>query len=116
MDAVTAVAGTGPAYYYFFTEALMEAAKRIGLSPQYANLLAKQTALGAARMMLESGETPDVLRHKVTSPGGTTAAAMASLDENEVFEHIVAGVTAAFERSRALGSGGVGEVGEQGKS
>jgi pyrroline-5-carboxylate reductase len=100
MDAVTAVSGTGPAYYYFFTEALMEAAKRIGLSPAYANLLAKQTALGAARMMLESGETPDVLRAKVTSPGGTTAAAMASLKEHDVFEHIVQGVVAAFERSR----------------
>jgi pyrroline-5-carboxylate reductase len=104
MDAVTAVSGTGPAYYYFFTEALMEAAKRIGLSPQYANLLAKQTALGAARMMLESGETPDVLRAKVTSPGGTTAAAMTSLKDNAVFEHIVAGVEAAFRRSRELGS------------
>lgn len=104
MDAVTAVSGTGPAYYYFFTEALMEAAKRIGLSPQYANVLAKQTALGAARMMLESGETPDVLRAKVTSPGGTTAAAVASMTESKVFESIVAGVVAAFNRSRELGS------------
>jgi pyrroline-5-carboxylate reductase len=104
LDAVTAVSGTGPAYYYFFTEALMEAATRIGLSPQYANLLAKQTALGAARMMLESGETPDVLREKVTSPGGTTAAAMQAFRDSELFEHIVQGVTAAFERSRELGS------------
>ncbi len=104
MDAITAVSGTGPAYYYFFTEALMEAAKRIGLSPQYANLLAKQTALGAARMMLESGETPDVLREKVTSPGGTTEAAMACLRANDVFEKIVAGIVAAFNRSRELGS------------
>ena len=104
MDAVTAVSGTGPAYYYFFTEALVEAAKRVGLSPQYANLLAKQTALGAARMMLEAGEPPDVLRAKVTSPGGTTAAAMASMRDSAVFEHIVAGVVAAFNRSRELGS------------
>jgi len=103
MDAVTAVSGTGPAYYYFFTEALVEAARRIGLSPQHANLLAKQTALGAARMMLETGEPPDVLRRKVTSPNGTTAAAMKSLDESQVFEHIVAGVIAAFRRSQELG-------------
>jgi pyrroline-5-carboxylate reductase len=103
MDAVTAVSGTGPAYYYFFTEALVEAAKRIGLSPGYANLLAKQTAFGAARMMMESGEAPDVLRAKVTSPGGTTAAAMASMHDSEVFEKIVAGVIAAFNRSRELG-------------
>lgn len=104
MDAVTAVSGTGPAYYYFFTEALVEAAKRVGLSPQYANLLAKQTALGAAQMMLETGEPPDVLRAKVTSPGGTTAAAMAAMKDSQVFEHIVAGVAAAFNRSRELGS------------
>lgn len=104
MDAVTAISGSGPAYYYFFTEALVEAAKRIGLSSQYANLLAKQAALGAARMMLESGDTPDVLREKVTSPGGTTAAAMESLRDNKVFDDIIAGVLAAYERSRALGS------------
>ena len=103
MDAVTAVSGTGPAYYYFFTEAIVEAAKRIGLSPQYANLLARQTALGAARMMLEAGDDPATLRQKVTSPGGTTAAAMESLRQAGVFDHIVAGVTAAFERSRELG-------------
>jgi pyrroline-5-carboxylate reductase len=103
MDAVTAVSGTGPAYYYFFTEALVEAAKRIGLSPQHANLLAKQTALGAARMMLETGEPPEILRAKVTSPGGTTAAALASLKESAVFEDIVQAVAAAFQRSRELG-------------
>lgn len=104
LDAVTALSGTGPAYYYFFTEALMEAARRAGLSQHHANLLAKQTALGAARMMLETGETPAELREKVTSPGGTTAAAMAKFEENEVFERIVSGVLAAFERSRELGS------------
>lgn len=108
MDAVTAVSGTGPAYYYFFTEAIVEAARRIGLSPQYADLLAKQTALGAARMMLESGEPPDVLRQKVTSPGGTTAAAMASMNTNKVFDDIVDGVVSAYQRSRELG-GAAGE-------
>lgn len=104
MDAVTAVSGTGPAYYYFFTEALIEAARRVGLSAQHANLLAKQTALGAARMMLETGEPPDALRAKVTSPGGTTAAAMTALRERQAFEAIVAGVEAAFRRSRELGT------------
>ena len=103
MDAVTAVSGTGPAYYYFFTEAIVEAATRIGLSPQYADLLANQAALGAARMMLESGESPDVLRQKVTSPNGTTAAAMKALHGNRVFEDIVEGVVAAFTRSQQLG-------------
>lgn len=103
MDAVTAVSGSGPAYYYFFTEAIIAAARRIGLSAQVAGLLARQTALGAARMMLESGEPPDVLREKVTSPGGTTAAALARMREAKVFESIVEAVVAAFERSRELG-------------
>lgn len=110
MDAVTAVSGTGPAYYYFFTEAIVEAAKRVGLSPQYADLLAKQAALGAARMMLESGEPPGILREKVTSSNGTTAAAMTALHDNRVFEDIVEGVIAAFARSQELGrlNGSVG--------
>ena len=104
MNAITAVSGTGPAYYYFFTEAIMEAAQRIGLSTAHANLLAKQTALGAARMMIESGEPPGTLRKKVASPGGTTEAAMAQLRDSQVFDHIVEGVMAAFNRSRELGA------------
>lgn len=105
MDAVTAVSGTGPAYYYFFTEAIMEAARQMGLSPPVANLLAKQTALGAARMLLESGDPPASLREKVTSPGGTTAAALASFRDSDVFGHIVNGVVAACRRSQELGEG-----------
>lgn len=104
MDAITAVSGTGPAYYYFFTEAIMEAAQRIGLSAAHANLLAKQTALGAARMMIESGEPPGALRQKVASPGGTTETAMAALRDSRVFDHIVEGVIAACNRSRELGA------------
>jgi pyrroline-5-carboxylate reductase len=104
MDAVTAVSGTGPAYYYFFTEAIIEAARRIGLSEHHADLLAKQTALGAAWMMLELGEAPAVLRTKVASPGGTTEAAMATLARQDVFEGIITGVVAAFNRSRELGA------------
>ncbi len=103
LDAVTAIAGSGPAYFYFFTEALIAAAEQIGMSPRYANLFAKQTALGAAQMMIESPETPATLREKVTSPGGTTAAALEKLRSAGVFDHVVAAVTAAFERSRELG-------------
>jgi len=73
MDAVTAVSGSGPAYFYYFVEAITEAGVRAGLSQQQAEILAKQTCLGAARMMLESGENPGVLRAKVTSPGGVGA-------------------------------------------
>jgi pyrroline-5-carboxylate reductase len=103
MDAVTAVSGSGPAYYYYFTEAIIEAGKRAGLSPRYAQLLAKQACLGAARMMIESNESPEVLRAKVTSPNGTTAAAIAKMAEGRVFEEIVAAVGAAYQRSRELG-------------
>lgn len=104
MDAVTAVSGTGPAYYYFFTEAIIDAGIKAGLSPQQASLLAKQSCLGAGRMMLETNDPPDVLRNKVTSPGGTTEAAMNSMRQNKVFDHLVDAVLAAYRRSRELGS------------
>ena len=103
MDAVTAVSGTGPAYFYYFVEAVIAAAQRAGLSRQQADILAKQSCLGAARMMLESGEPPDVLRAKVTSPGGTTQAAVESMTRNAVFEHIGDAVLAAWKRSQELG-------------
>ncbi|MDX2200930.1 MAG: pyrroline-5-carboxylate reductase [Phycisphaerae bacterium] len=103
MDAVTAVSGSGPAYYYFFTEAIVEAGKRAGLTPRYAQLLAKQACLGAARMMIESNESPDVLRDKVTSPNGTTAAALKKMTDSKVFDDIVEAVLAAFQRGRELG-------------
>lgn len=104
MDAVTAVSGSGPAYFYFFTEAIIEAGIRAGLTAQQAGLLAKQSCLGAGRMMLEMSDPPNVLRDKVTSPGGTTAAALASMRENKVFDHLVEAVLAAYRRSRELGS------------
>lgn len=103
MDAVTALSGSGPAYYYYFTDALVEAGVAAGLSRQQAEILAKQTCLGAARMMLESGEPPSVLREKVTSPGGTTQAALESMKKDKVFESIQEGVLAAWRRSQELG-------------
>lgn len=103
MDAVTAVSGSGPAYFYYFVEALTAAGEASGLSKQQAEILAKQTCLGAARMMLESGEPPSVLREKVTSPGGTTRAALDSMQSNKVFEHICEAVLAAWRRSQELG-------------
>jgi len=103
MDAVTAVSGSGPAYFYFFVEALTAAGVEAGLTPQQADILAKQACLGAARMMLESGDSPTVLREKVMSPGGTTEAAMASMAQNNVFEHLKSGFLAAWKRSQALG-------------
>lgn len=103
MDAVTAVSGTGPAYFYYFCEAIIEAGKKAGLSHQQSTLLATQTCLGAARMMIESNDPPDVLRHKVMSPGGTTEAAVGSMLETGVKEHLEEAVLAAWRRSQALG-------------
>ncbi|MDO8631246.1 MAG: pyrroline-5-carboxylate reductase [Phycisphaerales bacterium] len=103
MDAVTAVSGSGPAYFYYFVEALTAAGERVGLTRQMSEILAKQVCFGAARMMLEAGESPTVLRNKVTSPGGTTQAAIESMTANKVFEHIGDGVAAAWKRSQELG-------------
>jgi pyrroline-5-carboxylate reductase len=103
MDAVTAVSGTGPAYFYFFCEAIIEAGKKAGLTHQESTLLATQTCLGAARMMMESSDPPDVLRRKVTSPGGTTEAAVKSMIDTGVKDHLEGAVLAAWRRSQELG-------------
>ena len=103
MDAITAVSGSGPAYFYYFVEALTAAGERVGLTRQMSEILAKQVCLGAARMMLETQEPPATLRAKVTSPGGTTQAAIESMTKNKVFDHIVEGVGAACKRSQELG-------------
>ena len=103
MDAVTAVSGTGPAYFYFFVEALTSAGEKAGLSRRQADILAKQACFGAARMMLESGEPPSILREKVTSVGGTTQAAMESMAGSKVFECFEEAVLAAWRRCGELG-------------
>jgi pyrroline-5-carboxylate reductase len=103
MDAVTAVSGTGPAYFYYFVEAVVAAGEAAGLSHQEAMLLTTQACFGAARMMLESKDPPSILRQKVTSPGGTTQAALDSMRTNSVFEGIQQAVLAACNRSRELG-------------
>lgn len=103
MDAVTAVSGSGPAYFYYFVEAMTAAGRQAGLSQQQADILAKQTCLGAAKMMLESGESPTVLRQKVTSPGGTTQAAIESMEQSGVFKHIQEAIARACMRSKELG-------------
>ncbi len=103
MDAVTAVSGSGPAYFYHFVEAVVAAGEKAGLTNEQSVLLAKQAALGAARMMIESDDPPHVLCKKVMSPGGTTEAAFESMASNGVYDHIVEAVLAAYNRSRDLG-------------
>lgn len=104
MDAVTAVAGSGPAYFYYFVEAMAAGGMACGLTEADALQLAKHTCLGAARMMLETGEPPAELRRKVTSKGGTTQAALEHLDAAGVSEAIRDAIKAAFNRGRELGS------------
>ncbi|MCH8053426.1 MAG: pyrroline-5-carboxylate reductase [Planctomycetes bacterium] len=103
MDAVTAVSGSGPAYFYHFCEAIIEAGEQAGLTHREATLLATQTCLGAARMMIESPDSPGVLARKVMSPGGTTEAAFESMRANGVKQHLVDAVLSAWKRSQELG-------------
>lgn len=102
MDVVTAVAGSGPAYFFRLIEAMQAAAVARGLAPEAARQLVSQTAFGAARMALESDEPASQLRQRVTSPGGTTAAAMDMLSERRFEDLVDAAVGAAHERGRQL--------------
>lgn len=105
MDVVTAISGSGPAYFFLLIESLIAAGMEQGLAPEVARTLATQTALGAARMAIESGEDAAALRQRVTSPGGTTEAALASF-EREGFRAIVGrAVAAATRRGRELAGG-----------
>lgn len=102
MDAVTALSGSGPAYFFFFMEALQAAGEKLGLPAGTARLLALQTAFGAARMALESSDDAATLRHHVTSPGGTTERAIGILQDGGLAELISGAVKGAAERSREL--------------
>lgn len=105
MDAVTAVSGSGPAYIFHFIEALAEAGTKAGLTEDFALLLAKQTVYGAAKLATQSDETPAHLREQVTSPNGTTAAALSVLmrPENGLQDLLEDAVDAAKRRSEELG-------------
>lgn len=103
LDAVTAVSGSGPAYVFYLAEAMIEAAKSLGLSDEHAALLTKQTILGAAKLMKDSTDPPQELRRKVTSPGGTTQAAVEHMESRGLKPHVVNAIKLAAERSRDLG-------------
>jgi pyrroline-5-carboxylate reductase len=103
MDAVTGLSGSGPAYVYLMIEALADGGVKMGLSRPVAELLAAQTVLGAARMLLESGEHPGQLKDRVASPGGTTIAGLHKLEEGRVRATLIAAVEAATKRSKELG-------------
>jgi pyrroline-5-carboxylate reductase len=103
LDAVTAVSGSGPAYVFTFIEALQDAALTLGFSADEARQLALQTFVGAARLACESGEPVATLRERVTSKGGTTAAALARLEAAGVRQQIIEAVRAALDRAIELG-------------
>jgi pyrroline-5-carboxylate reductase len=103
LDAVTAVSGSGPAYVYYFIEALIDAAVMIGLSRADATVLVTETVLGSAELMKETMEDPAKLRNEVTSPGGTTAAALFELQQGACAAVIMKAVLAAARKSKELG-------------
>lgn len=102
LDSVTALSGSGPAYYFLFMEAMQQAAENMGLNSSVAQLLTIQTAFGAAKMALESPYDCACLREKVTSPNGTTAKAIESFEKNELKKIVEQAMLAAKNRATSL--------------
>lgn len=105
IDAVTGLSGSGPAYVYLFIEALSDAGVKMGLARAVATKLAAQTVLGGAQMVLETGQHPGALKDMVTSPGGSTIAAIHSLEQNAFRGAVMDAVEAATERAREMSKG-----------
>lgn len=103
MDAVTAISGSGPAYVFYFIEAMQQAAAELGLPPEQARLLSLQTFLGASQLALQGSDTPAELRRQVTSKGGTTERALETMEDAGVKAAIVRAIHAAAQRSQELG-------------
>jgi pyrroline-5-carboxylate reductase len=104
LDMATAVSGSGPAYIFLFVESLAEAATKLGFTPEVAQKLVMQTLLGAGHLLQKSGKTPQELRRMVTSPGGTTAEAIATFEQGGFTGLVTRAVTAAYEKAKKLGS------------
>ena len=103
LDAVTALSGSGPAYVFYFIEAMIQAGTEMGLTPQQARRLAQETFAGAAALAMQSDEAPERLRERVTSKGGTTHAALTALDAGGVKAAFVRALHAARARAEELG-------------
>jgi len=103
LDAVTALSGSGPAYVFHLVESMLEAARRMGLADDAARRLAVQTLVGSAALVASSSDSPETLRRNVTSPGGTTQAALAVFEAHGVKAAIVEAILAACDRARELG-------------
>ncbi|WP_341327091.1 pyrroline-5-carboxylate reductase [Methylotuvimicrobium sp. KM2] len=109
LDAVTAVSGSGPAYYFLLMEAMEQAALSMGMQEHTARLLIQQTALGAAKIALESNESPEQLRKRVSSPGGTTEQAIKAFEQGGFRELVAKAIQAAHDRSIEMSK----QLGEQ---
>ena len=103
MDAITGLSGSGPAYIFLIVDALADAGVKMGLARQEALFLSTQTVLGAAKLLLETQEHPGQLKDKVTSPGGTAIAGLATLEEGGLRTTLIHAVEAATNRSKELG-------------
>ncbi len=102
LDAVTALSGSGPAYVYYFIEAMIEAGVELGICLREATQLTVETFKGAIALLEDSGETPEELRRKVTSPGGTTETAISVFEKNEIRKNLIQGIRQAAARAREL--------------
>lgn len=105
LDVVTAISGSGPAYVFYVVESMIEAGVHMGLPRATATEFVVQTLVGSAKLLRDTGEHPTVLRERVTSPGGTTAAALRLLEDGKVRADFLAAMQAARDRSRELSSG-----------
>jgi pyrroline-5-carboxylate reductase len=103
LDAVTGLSGSGPAYIFLIIDALADAGVKVGLSRDDALILASQTVLGAAKMLIETGEHPGKLKDMVTSPGGTAIAGLHTLEEGGLRTTLINAVEVATQRARVLG-------------
>ena len=103
LDPITAVSGSGPAYVFYFIEAIQQAAQELGFTSEQARQLTLATFTGAAQLASDSNESATTLRERVTSKGGTTHAAITSMEQSGVKEAIIKALKAASERSKELG-------------
>jgi pyrroline-5-carboxylate reductase len=104
LDMATAISGSGPAYVFLFVESFIAAAIKLGFSPDIAHKLVMQTLTGSAHLLQNSNKTPEELRKMVTSPGGTTAAAIAALEQGSFSDLVAQAARAAYDRAVQLGS------------
>ena len=104
LDMTTAVSGSGPAYVFLFVESLVAAAVKLGFTSDVASKLVLQTLLGSGHLLQKSDKTPQELRRMVTSPGGTTAEAIAQFEKGGFADLVEKAVVAAYEKAKKLGS------------